>query len=301
MHFLSTIDRTDCLDATDLYVGPWPVDAPTYHADKLCLSHGQLEDFRESVPGYHQRHVLGTIPAKESTGAMDLGTALHFAVLEPDKFLEYVVRLEVKDFRTKAAQTARDEAEAAGKLAVTTGQWDQINAMRDAIFAHSKARFALESDGPTEYAIRWRDPLTGLWVRNLIDKLVPSDGLLGPDGLVHPDILVNLKTAADRSPEGFAKAVTNLGYHRSSALYVQGAREALGYESPTELFVVVGKEPPHEVACYILDAAALELGARQNAADMLDLAQRRASGDWSSRHAGLIETVVLSPWALKAE
>jgi len=292
MQARSIADSAARLD-TDVVAGPWPVDAPTYHADKLCLSHGQLEDFRESVPLYHGRHVLGTIPRRKPSDAMSLGTALHFAVLQPDLFATEVVTAPSDiNRRTNAgkAEWAAFELSSAGKTIIDADDYATCLAMADAIRGHSKARAALESDGPTEYAIRWRDGGNGVWVRNLIDKLYPAK-----------ELLINLKTAADPSPAGFAKAVANFGYHRSSAMYVQGAREALGYADPQELFVVVGKDAPHEVACYVLDDAALQLGARQNAADMLDLAQRRASGDWSSRHAGLIETVALAPWALKAE
>jgi exodeoxyribonuclease VIII len=237
------------------------------------------------VPGYHQRHVLRTLPAKEPTSAMDLGTALHFAVLEPDKFLDHIVCLPFENFRTKAAQAARDFAEGSGKLVVTKDQHAQIAAMRDSILDHSESGAAIRHAEHFEYAIRWQDE-SGLWVRNLIDALVPSI-----------DLLVNIKTAADPSPKGFARAAGELGYHRSSALYVAGARAALGMTKPKELFVVVGKEAPYEVACYFFDAQDLAAAERSNREDLDDLARRRVTGDWSSRHAGKVETVELLPWA----
>ena len=110
------------------------------------------------------------------------------------------------------------------------------------------------------------------------------------------ELLVNIKTAADPSTKGFARAAGELGYHRSNALYVAGARAALRMNTPKELFVVVGKEAPHEVACYVFDDKDLAAAERSNREDLDDLAQRRESGDWSSRHAGLVETVELLPW-----
>ncbi len=273
-----------------LEIGPWAVDAETYHADRECLSHSMLEDFRESIPLYHGRYVTGTIPPKEPSAAMSMGTAVHLAILEPAKYLATCVCLPFDDFRTKAAQTQRDVAQAQGKIVLSKDQDLVIAAMREAVYGHAKARAALESVGHPEYAIRWRDLESGLWVRNLIDWYIPAK-----------ELLVNLKTAADPSPEGFAKAVANLGYHRSNALYVRGAKAALGLSDPTEMFLVVGKDPPHEVACYVLDAADLELADRQNRLDLDDLARRRITGDWSSRHAGIIETVSLPRWAKSQE
>lgn len=281
----------ECLD-TDLSVGPWPVDATTYHSCRQTLSHSALEDFRQSVPLYHGRHVLGNLPPRKQTEAMSLGTALHFALLQPDLFATEVITAPLDiNRRTNAGKLewAAFELASAGKTLLDAEDYQRVIDMAAAVLGHSKARAALESAGPTEYAIRWQDG-NGVWVRNLIDKLIPAK-----------ELLVNLKTAADPSPAGFAKAVSNFGYHRSSALYVRGAREALGHADPQELFIVIGKEPPYEVACYVLDDAALALGAQQNAADMLELAQRRASDDWSSRHAGLIETVAIPTWAAKAE
>ncbi len=274
----------------ELRIGPWPVDADTYHADRICVSHGALEDFRESIPLYHGRHVAGTIPAKEPSAALSLGTAVHLAILQPDLFLATCVCLPFDDFRTKIAQTQRDVAQRQGKIVLTRDQDLVIAAMRAAVYGHAKASAALESVGHPEYAIRWRDLESGLWVRNLIDWYIPSK-----------ELLVNLKTAADPSPEGFARQVGQLGYHRSAALYMRGARQALGMSNPQELFIVVGKDPPHEVAVYILDIPTIDVAERQNRADLDDLARRRLTGDWSSRHAGLVEEIGLPKWLLMRE
>src|SRR6266851_344380 len=208
MQSLSTIIPEECLAMTaEARVGPWPVDAPTYHADKLCLSHSQLEDFRASPPLYHGRHVLRTIPRRKETDCLSVGTALHFATLQPDLFAgEVAIVPPGIDRRTKIGKEAwaAFELESAGKTIVDAEDYRRVIDMRDAILGHSKARAALEADGPVEYAIRWVSH-HGIWVRNLIDKLIPSK-----------ELLVNFKTAADPSAEGFAKAVANFGYHRSS-------------------------------------------------------------------------------------
>jgi PDDEXK-like domain of unknown function (DUF3799) len=244
------------------------------------------------VPLYHARHVAGTIPPRESTPAMQLGTALHLAVLEHDRFTTEVVTAPPGiNRRTNdgKAEWCRFLADSAGKTILDAKDYNLCRNMAASILDHRKAVDAIRLAEHVEYAIRWQDQ-SRLWVRNLIDALVPGQ-----------ELLINLKTAADPSPEAFSRAIANYGYHRSSSLYLRGAREALGMLQPRELFIVVGKEPPHEVACYLIDAESLAAGQRANRLGLDELARRRETGNWSSRHADKIEEIGVPRWALMQE
>jgi len=186
-------------------------------------------------------------------------------------------------------QFCTDSSNAGRKLVITTDQHAACVAMRDSIMAHGKARRVIETDGPVERAIRWRDDDSGLWVRNLLDKIIKP-----------AQLVVDLKTAADPTPTAFAKSVFNFGYHHQAALYSRGAKEVYGIDCEF-LFIVVGSKPPHEVCCYILDREAIELGERENKSALKDIARRIAENDWSSRYADTIETINLPRWAYTQE
>lgn len=274
----------------EIVAGLWDVSREAYHADRTALCNSALADFRKSVPLYYGRHVTGTIPPKESTDAMSLGTLLHTLVLEPENFAASVAVAPEINRRTNAGKEeyAAWCAASACKTVVTREQLDTAQRMAASIRLHQMAGYALSLEGPVEQAIRWQDPKTGLWIRNLIDKWAPSIGLV-----------IDLKTSRDPTPTEFAKSVANLGYHAQAALYSDGAAAVYG-ETVDFLFIVVGSEPPHEVACYTLDEAAIEAGRRANRAALDEIARRRESGEWQSRYQQ-IETISLPFWALRNE
>lgn len=273
--------------ANEIVAGEWDVSRQEYHADKTCLCNSALSDFRQSVLLYYQRHVTGVL-AKEPTDEMNLGTALHYATLEPEKFSdEIAVAPEGIDRRTKVGKEAWAEFEdtSAGKIILSADQAGRCKAMADAILGHKEARNAIQFMGKVEQAIRWQDPATSLWIRNLIDKWIPGASLV-----------IDIKTSKDPSPVAFARSVFNFGYHCQAALYLRGVKQVYGVDAEF-LFVVVGSQPPHEVACYCLDNDALSLGNNMNDVTLQEISQRIADSDWSSRHADRIETLALPGYA----
>lgn len=284
---------SDCLagqlaDVGEVVTGEWNVSRAEYHRDRTCTSNGALNDFRRSIPLHHGRYVLGTIHGKEPTEAMSMGTALHTLVLEPHKWqAEIAITPEGIDRRTKIgkADWASFQATSGGKTIITQEQADVCHAMRDAILADETAAAVLSLPGPVEQPIRWRDEESGLWVRNLLDKWVPSIGTV-----------VDLKTSSDPTPSEFARSVANFKYHCQAALYKRGAEAVYGVPCDF-LFVVVGTETPHEVACFQLDSEGMELGERLNRDALNELAERRRTNNWASRTANRVTRIALPKYA----
>jgi len=86
---------------------------------------------------------------------------------------------------------------------------------------------------------------------------------------VGPEGIVDLKTARDGSPTGFAREVIRLEYHVQAAWYVDGYREMTGRELPWA-WVVVEVAAPHVVQVYRADEETLNLG-RARYRELLDL------------------------------
>src|SRR5581483_10081660 len=90
-----------------------------YHAHR-ATSHSTLEMFRRSRKLYHAIHVARTMDRPEPTAAMQLGTHVHCAVLEPERFEAEYVYAPKCDRRTTAGKAAYAEfcAATAGKTVI---------------------------------------------------------------------------------------------------------------------------------------------------------------------------------------
>lgn len=285
----------------ELEQGPWNVTRDEYHRCRQCLSNSALSDFRASVPLFHGRHVTGEIPPKDSTDAMNLGTALHLLALEPERFDAEVAIAPDVDRRTKEGKAAwfaftESLLESVGpsafaKLVITQEQHDTCRRMADAIRRDDMAWNLIDAPGRAELPIRWQHAESGLWVRNLLDKRIEDGPFAG--------VIVDLKTSSDPAPGPFAKSAANFGYHCQAALYARGAEACFG-SLPDFVFIVVGSSEPHEVACYVLDGDAFALGDRLNNDALGEIAERKRTNAWGSRWANRVQTLSLPRWAASA-
>lgn len=278
--------------------------AERYHARKET-SRGQLWDFFESPRLYEGRHILGTIPPKESTPAMKKGTLAHAALLEPASFAErYVVmpRYELDADNVtgkgeaststatsyyKAKKTAFEKAHA-GKNIVSQDEYDMIRGM-----AASMARECgawLKSDGIVERTVVWDHPATGIRCRCRLDwaRFTTKGSLL----------IFDLKGTADPRPRAFRNRIED-GLWLQAAHYSEGA--AIAFGMPVENFVFVASEfdEPHRTFTYFIDSQSMR-SAREAREDlMIDLARRFGSGDWSDPQEGQITSVSVRDFAFK--
>jgi hypothetical protein len=118
------------------------------------VSKSLLWDFNESP--YKWRHSSG----KEVTKAMDLGTLIHSAILEPETALTDIAAVSpFPDFRTKAAQEWRDDQREMGRMIATDADirtasgCEQVFSPRttpsvSALATSLRLRFSLKSEQP---------------------------------------------------------------------------------------------------------------------------------------------------------
>jgi hypothetical protein len=267
----------------------WPCSAEEYHKDHKRIGHGMLEDFRQSPRLYEGLYETHTIPIPPSTGPQVFGQAFHKCALEPDRSACDVAVAPDVNKRKKAEREELEvfNAENADKIVVTHAEMHKIAALTDALYANPNARRLLESDGPIEQAMWWVDEETGLHLKCRRDKVIG-------------DVIVDLKTAIAPAPKDFAKACANYGYHRQAAYYVAG-QKALSGGCRGFVFVVVGKEPPHEVGVYELDVNALDLGRRQNRRALVELMACRETKEWAAEWEQRPLSLSLPGWAEMAD
>ena len=243
-----------------------------YHAHP-ALGSTSLKTLATRTPA-HWRHERDNPVHKD---AYDIGTAAHSLILEGDT--SGVVIVDAADWRTKAAKEAKDEARAAGKIALLEKEWAPIQAMHAAVMSHAEARAALTGH-KAEQSVFWEEDGLGLKCR--------------PDAW-QPGKLWDLKTTINADPNEFGKTAHNFGYHQSAAHYIDGVKELTGEELPFG-FILVEKAPPYLVSVVELDWEAIELGRGLN--DRAKRIYRECSdtGNWPGYPAA--EPVSLPTWAV---
>lgn len=261
-----------------------------YHADTSHVSHSMLEDFRRSIKGYRDRYITGTMPGGEPSPEMIIGSALHCLLLEPDSFDDQFAIVPKVDRRTKDGKSAWAAflEQADGKALLDDDGMSRVREMAAAVQDDKAAAALLRAVDYAEESIRWTDHATGMQCK------------CRPDGLIAGDqpIVIDLKTSANPSPNAFARRALDLGYHRQAAHYRYGvAAKTDSVIEVDHVFIVVGNSAPFDCFCYRMDFDALDLGRRQNFADLSRLRDCMRSGNWRDPMADCISPLSLPGYA----
>lgn len=221
----------------------------------------------------------------ENKKAFDLGTAAHTLLLEPETWNERAVLVDADDYKTKAAQAARDAAWAEDRVPLTGPQRDSIIAMRAALLSHPLARKAWEN-GAAEKSHLWRDQETGVWCKCRPD--------FRPD---HGRWLVDYKTTTSARADEFQRRFYDLGHFARAAWYLEGVSETADITPEAYWFVVQEVRPPYLVAVYRASQRALEWGAMFNRRARHDFARCLSTGAWPGYNEDTASDIELPPWA----
>lgn len=181
---------------------------------------------------------------KPPTKAMELGTVVHGMLLGTGQPVEVC---DFPDWRTSKAREAKAAALERGAVPMLPPEHAEAQAIAQAVRDHDVAG-GLLAEGDAEQSMFWRDEETGIWLRGRADWLTWFDG--------QPTI-VDVKTAADSSPDKFAKSADEYGYYMQDPWYREGAAALTGcgdWRDVDFVFLVVPTTPPYLVMHYRLDA-----------------------------------------------
>ena len=222
----------------------------------------------------------------KTSAAFDYGTAAHKFVLGVG---QPICRLSYDDWRTKAAQAARDEARAQGYVPVLEPDWQRVEAMAAAIRAHPVAGQLFRPDrGTAEQSLFWHDAEFDIWRRARLDWQLPGSRL----------IIADYKTTPDASPAAIRKHVANFSYHMQAAWYID-AIQVLGLgDDPAFLFVFQEKTPPYLITIAELDGEAIKAGRERNRLACEIYRDCREVNVWPG-YGSEIELISLPSWATR--
>jgi exodeoxyribonuclease VIII len=194
---------------------------------------------------------------REETPAMRIGTALHTAVLEPERFAAGYVSAPDIDKRAKAGKEAWAELEQSGKTVLSAKEYADVQGMTAAIRRHSIAG-ALVTGGTAEQSVYWD-------CSAVIDDIPVTFTCKARPDYIKPlpsgYTVVDLKTTPDA--RDFERNAYSYGYHLQAAHYLRGLNNTEGVARGF-VFVAVEKAPPYGVMVYEASQEFLTRGRDEN-------------------------------------
>jgi len=170
------------------------------------------------------------------------------------------------------------------------------------LHADPKCAAFLSLPGLSEVAIEWTDEATGIPCKAKLDRVTAN-------------CVLDLKSAADASADGFKNAAFRYGYHRQAAWYLDGLAMALEQGTPPPavaellkagppslfVFPTVEKDDEHLAHLFVASDGFIERGRAENAELMADLKTCLDTDTWPglARDKSGMTALELPAWAQK--
>lgn len=203
----------------------------------------------------------------EPSPAMLMGTAVHTAILEPERFKDDYLILDVKDKRTSAYKEA---VKARGvERVLLKKDYERIATMQEVIAADNEASELLAGCDLFEVSAFVGIPDTDIILRCRYDAFNTREG-----------VAVDLKTTRSSEPNAFAKSVYDYRYHVQAALYSDVFEMITGERLKRFAFLAVENDLPHCPMVYDLDDDALHIGRLEYELNLVEYGKALQSGNW---------------------
>lgn len=249
-----------------------------YHA-RPEISKSGLWTIHTRTPGHFKYQV------KEPSKAMDFGSAIHTAVLEPHLFDAKFMR-GPDDRRGNAWKAAVEMAESQGRTCLVGHEWEEARQIANRLHLDPLLK-ALADQTVVEQSAFWVDPEFGL------DCRMRADGYA-----TKAKLIVDLKTTTDAGYDFWSRNAANFGYHVQEDMYSDGWAAAGGGGVDGFIFVVVEKDPPYFHAIYELEPQARAEGSEIRRRAMQTYEQCLRTNTWPDYDKG-VTPLNLPRWAFK--
>lgn len=249
--------------------GPLEISEHVYRSDP-GVNISSLKHF-ETTPAKARRRM--DIPSKPSP-AQKLGTAIHAAILEPEKFLAtYAIRPEV-DARTKAGKAAL--AEVSGEL-LPRDEYEGCLEIAAKIREHDFYRRFVEGG---VYESSWfAEHDLGLRIKGRLDVWLPEK-----------NVIVDIKTTDSALDRSFSKDAIKYGYHCQAAWYMDLVARVTGTPVSGYVILAVEKTEDRDVRAFWLDDELIDYGRKLYRHWLSQYHICHATGEWPG-YPAQIETL----------
>lgn len=265
---------------------------------------------------------------EKRTRSLDLGQALHCAVLEPERFPnaymlapnpmdeQYADIVPVADVHLKAhckkigisgySKLKKPELKAAIlEVAPETQFWDQVydaatdgfSILNETDMEHCQgamASVAAHSKASKAFS-KGVAERSMYWIDEVTGILCRARMDYYREDL---GIIFDLKSCVDARYSKFQRDIMNYYYHQKAAWYLDGCQK-VGLPANGFAWLAIEKEPPYAIGLYMASEEMLELG-RTGMSDLLDqFAHCQSSGNWPG-YTDEFCTIELPGWATAA-
>lgn len=210
---------------------------------------------------------------EDNRKALDIGTAFHTLILEPEQFKkDYFVMPEKLDRRTTEGKQAHKEITKGiqDKIVLTVEEYQKLSLMRESLLAHPHAKWLIEAEGDTEVSIYWREATTGELAKCRPDKLLDKHSCL-----------IDLKTSGEINR--LDKAYFDYRYHVQDAWYSTGYETELNEPLENFIFLVVSTKlncGRYPVRLFELRPEVKERGRQEYLQDIAIYAECKRTNEW---------------------
>jgi exodeoxyribonuclease VIII len=164
-----------------------------------------------------------------TTKTLEFGSAVHCAVLEPEKFNDEYVVFEGAT-RGGKVWDAFKEANA-GKNIVKKNELYEITDLSGAIIKHPLAKELLERPGLSEVTIIWEEPKTGILCKSRLDRYSTN-------------LLIDLKTTRSIAPFSFNRDFVTYKYPLKMAFYADAIKSLHSDDYDLSVKIIAAQSKP---------------------------------------------------------
>ena len=217
------------------------------------------------------------------TAAMDLGSAVHALILQPDIAEDMIAVVEADSWRTKASREERDFARENDLIPLLPAAHETALAMatsaRVQLAAHSEGE--VFQDGRVEQTLIWKEN-NGIWCRSRLDWLSRD----------HHHIDDFKTTATGASPHQISRRALDHGWDIQAAFYLRGLRFLDPDADPSIRFVVQESTPPYALVVAQMGGDTLFLGNEKVEHAIEVWGNSLSSGQWEGYSQTTVEVRV---------
>lgn len=267
--------------------GIYTIPAAEYHGDTFALSSSMLKTFAADRVEFRRKYVT-EYEATEASAAMNLGTFIHSAVLEPETIDEQFAIIP-EQYATQKGLSTKADAKA---WALSAG--DKVLLTADDAARGAAASASIQGLLRETFGTNWRDQFhveqSIYWEQFGIPMRARLD-------LVHKTrpLIIDLKSCSDSSEDAFARQCSSLRYWLQAAHYEAAYQSAYG-ELPRFLFLAQETAGSYSPAMFELAEPYKLEASRKREAIIEELKACRESSDWRNVRSMTVTTLKAKPW-----
>ena len=217
------------------------------------------------------------------TKTMNFGTAVHSALLEPDKFFSDYIVYYGKTRRGKEWDLFKEEN--VDKEILKANELAEINALAVAVLKHPVAAPLIAEEGDSEVTIIWVEPTTGLPCKSRLDRLAQ-------------DLFLDLKTTRSISRFSFNRDFQTYKYDLKMAFYYD-ALAAIGMSVDRVKIIAAQSKPTIDVAVYNVSEEVINFGRSKYLKALETLLDCRETDEWPGLLPYAEANITIPEWARK--